>query len=290
MVEPALMCAPGALFAGRLAGSKLWLHIQDFEVDAAFELGILPQGRMRVWAERIESAVMRRFDVVSTISGRMLERLGAKGVSGGVLFANWVDTDQVFPLSRPSALRDKLGLGGEEVVALYSGNMGAKQGLELLAQVARVCAGLQFVFCGNGPGRPTLEAACSGLANVRFLDLLPAAELNELLNLADIHLLPQRADAADLVMPSKLTGMLASGRPVVATASAGTQVAQVVEGRGAVVRPGDAVAMAASLMRLAGDAGLRVSLGAAARDYAVAHLGKEAILSAFERELISRVA
>ena len=63
-----------------------------------------------------------------------------------------------------------------------------------------------------------------------LLPLQPADRLNELLNLADIHLLPQRADAADLVMPSKLTGMMASGRAVLATASPGTQLATVIDG------------------------------------------------------------
>ncbi len=72
-----------------------------------------------------------------------------------------------------------------------------------------------FVFCGNGAGRDALVALCAGLSNVRFLDLQPVERLSELLAMADIHLLPQRADAADLVMPFKLTGMLASGRPVV---------------------------------------------------------------------------
>lgn len=79
------------------------------------------------------------------------------------------------------------------MVALYSGNMGAKQGLEILAEAARClqdAGNVRFVFCGNGVGRPTLEAACAGLPNVQFLDLQPLERLGELLTLADIHLLP----------------------------------------------------------------------------------------------------
>src|SRR3990170_1399948 len=106
-----------------------------------------------------------------------------------------------------------------------------------MAEAARLLSdqtGLHFVFCGNGAGKTELLRLTQGLPNVRFLDLQLMNRLNDLLGLADIHLLPQRADAADLVMPSKLTGMLASGRPVVATASPGTQVAEVVEGCGIV--------------------------------------------------------
>ena len=75
------------------------------------------------------------------------------------------------------------------------------------------------MLAGAGAARPRLEAALAGRPGVHLLAVQPAERLNELLNLADIHLLPQRADAADLVMPSKLTGMLASGRPVVAGAA-----------------------------------------------------------------------
>ncbi len=79
-----------------------------------------------------------------------------------------------------------------------------------LTGIGKYTVGL--VFCGEGPGLAMLEAACGSFSRVRFLDLQPLARLPDLLCLADIHLLPQRADAADLVMPSKLTGMLATGR------------------------------------------------------------------------------
>lgn len=144
-----------------------------------------------------------------------------------------------------------------------------------------------FVFCGNGVGRADLVALCDGLPNVRFLELQPVERLGALLGMADIHLLPQRADAADLVMPSKLTGMLASGRPVVATAAPGTQVAMVVEQCGLVVPPGDAGALADAVLFLANDADIRAELGAKARAYAEANLGRDAILSRFECELRS---
>ena len=90
---------------------------------------------------------------------------------------------------------------------------------------------------------------------------------------ADIHLLPQRADAADLVMPSKLNGILASGRPVVATARAGTEVANVVAGCGVVVACDDAAAFTDAVLALADDAPRRETLGRAARAYAEANLG-----------------
>ena len=102
-----------------------------------------------------------------------------------------------------------------------------------------------------------------------MLPLQPVDKLNDLLNAADIHLLPQRRGAADLVMPSKLGGILSSGRPVIATADPKTQVAQMVEGCGLIVPPGDHGALRAATLRLVEDPGLRATLGSAARDYAV---------------------
>jgi colanic acid biosynthesis glycosyl transferase WcaI len=119
-----------------------------------------------------------------------------------------------------------------------------------------------------------------------LLPLQPNARLNELLNLADIHLLPQLADAADLVMPSKLTGMMASGRAIIATARASTQVATVVEGRGVVTAPGDVDEFVRALVDFAEDHNLRLRMGKAAREYAIEHLDHEQILGRFERSML----
>ena len=176
------------------------------------------------------------------------------------------------------------------ILALYSGNMGGKQGLEILAEVAKMCPEVVFVFCGNGAGRAELMALCESFVNVHFLDLQPLARLGELLAMADIHLLPQRADAADLVMPSKLTGILASGRPVIATAHLGTELADVVAGCGWVVEPENTSAFAEAIHHLAQDASLRTQLGKAGRAYAEAHLDKVAVLTKFEDALVNLIA
>ncbi len=290
VVAPAFFCAPGAILVSWLSGSRSWIHIQDYEVDAAFDLGLLKGNLLRKVVLRLERFVLGRFKVVSTISHRMLDRARDKGVSPDrlVFFPNWVDISSVNPGLRANRYRSELNIPDQAVVGLYSGNMGGKQGLEILAEVARLCAdnaSLFFVFCGNGAGRSDLESACRDLKNVRFLDLQPLERLGELLASADIHLLPQRADAADLVMPSKLTGMLASGRPVVATAHAGTEVARVVDGCGLIVPPEDAEAFSAAVSSLADDVDLRNRLGIAARNYAEANLDKEAVLRRFEEDL-----
>ena len=294
VVAPTLFCAPAAWLNACWSGAKSWLHIQDFEVDAAFELGLLNSSRIGRLGLSLEKTCMSGFDRISTISEKMLIRLQRKVVESSrcVLFPNWVDTNLVFPLPRPNRMRTELRIPRDAVVALYSGNMAQKQGLQVLAAAAdklKLRKGLRFIFCGDGPGRAELASLTAQLENVQFLPLQPFDRLNDLLNVADIHLLPQRADAADLVMPSKLTGMLASGRPVIATAQRGTQLDLIVEGRGLVVPPDDAAALACAIDQLAGDPLLRERLGRSARTYAVSNLEKGKILHRFELEL-SRLA
>jgi colanic acid biosynthesis glycosyl transferase WcaI len=295
LVEPTLFCSLQALVVASWSGAKAWLHVQDFEVDAAFDLGHVSASRVRNWALAVERKLLRRFDRVSAISDRMVERLILKGVdpSRCVLFPNWVDPKVVYPLSGPSPLRQELGIDDSRIVALYSGSMGKKQGLELLADAARrhaSCKDLLYVFSGEGSYRQTLIEKTKDLPNVVHLPLQPSERLNDLLNLADIHLLPQRANAADLVMPSKLTGMLASGRPVVATAHPGTQLAKTVQDCGVVVAPGDLEAFTSAILALSADGDLLSHLGQEARKHALAHLHLDRILLRFEEAALAACA
>lgn len=295
VVEPPLFCAPTAWIVARLSGARAWLHISDYEVDAAFDLGLLKGKLLKRIVLGAEHWLMRRFDVVSTVSQRMLERALSKGVEAQrlVAFPNWVDVGS-FSCANGQAYRDELGIPQGAIVALYSGNMGRKQGLEIMAQVAQSCAQerqgdnrLWFVFCGNGVGRTDLIAQCEGIANVCFLDLQPAERLPDLLAMADIHLLPQRADAADLVMPSKLTGMLASARPVVGTAHPGTELAKVVQMCGIVVPPEDPAAMTRAVLALAANKLWRAQLGQAGLHYALNQIDREIVLKRFEAMLVN---
>ncbi|MCG6942339.1 MAG: glycosyltransferase WbuB [Thiohalocapsa sp.] len=294
-VEPPLLGAVPALLCARLCGARSWLHVQDFEVDAAFDLGLLNFAPLRHLAYGIERLIMRRFDRVSTISEKMVERALKKtgGETQCELFPNWVDTKQIYPLAEPSPYRAELGIPDDAIVLLYSGSMGEKQGLDIILDTARALLAeprYRFVMAGSGSGFRALRDAAAGIDNMQWLPLQPAERLNAFLNLADVHLLPQRADAADLVMPSKLTGMLASGRPVIATAHPDTQVGVVVRRAGLVVPPGSVSELRDAIEHLGNNAELRTQLGHSARAYACDVLERESLLKGFELELLSALA
>ncbi len=290
VAQPTLFCAFSAWMTARLSRARCWLHIQDYEVDAAFELSILRSKTARRIVTAVERITMRSFDRVSSLSERMLELAQAKGVLADrlVLFPNWVNLDSIAEGRETDTLRQEAAVDPHNLVALYSGTIGFKQGIEILSAAASRLQDhedLVFVFCGEGPGRDGLELACEDLPNVRFLPLQPIERLGSLLAMADIHLLPQKADAADLVLPSKLTGMLASGSPVVATCDPDTTLGRVVQHCGLITPPGDVEAFVEAIRLLATDKKQRECLGAAGRVYAQEHLDYRKILSDFEREL-----
>ena len=292
---PPALCFPGAWLTARLSGAKLWLHVLDFELDAALQLGMLSTGgSVRRFLYRAEYLLLRRADRVSTISEMMLQRLLNKGVANhrSCLFPNWADTDLIRPLAQDNEVRRKLGVGSEQVLVVYAGNMGEKQGLELVLEAAdrlRERPKIQFAMIGEGAAREKLErtARQRKLGNVRFLPVQPLDLLPFALAAGDIHLIVQRRDVADLVMPSKLTNILAAGRPSVATVDPGTAVFEVLSGYdcGITVLPESATELASGIATLAEDARMRQRLGRNARQYAESHLKKDDILANFEGSL-----
>jgi putative colanic acid biosynthesis glycosyltransferase WcaI len=292
VVEPSFLNAPVAWLAARLAGAVAWLHIQDFEIDLAFDLGQLRAGRRAV--DAVESWILGRFDAVSSITRRMLSKARAKGVAEQRLYLlpNWVDVTATRPLPHKSPMRTELGIPENCFVALFAGSLCAKQGAETIIDAAQILAAdttLLFVVCGEGVTAQSLRAHAKGLGNVRFLPLQPPDRLNDLLNLADVHLLPQRPSAAGSVMPSKLIGMLASGRPVIAACTSGTEIAELATDCGVIIEPGDPDALAAAVRNLASDPSKCRELGEQARQRALDLFQHHAILADFERELYRRV-
>jgi len=282
-VAPALLSVFTAWLAARIAGARLWIHVQDFEVEAALATGLMDDARLPArLARRVEGTFLRLGDTVSTISPQMCAKLVAKGVAPQrvIEMRNWSDARFAPDPSGAETVRAEWGLTGK-VVALYSGNIARKQGIEILVEAARLLQHRQdiaFVICGEGPNRAELEKLAAGLGNVQLHDLQPAERMGAMLTMADLHLLPQIAGAADLVLPSKLTNMLASGRPVVATTEPGTGLYAEVDGCGTVTQPGDAAALAAAVAELAGDPARRATLGEAARARAAERWMKDAII------------
>jgi colanic acid biosynthesis glycosyl transferase WcaI len=293
-VAPALLSVPVARAAARHASVPLWLHLQDFEADAMFATGFL--GRSRP-AERAALTLERRLllpaDRISSISPQMCARLREKGVPSERVFElrNWSTLPEA-GRGDGSAFRNEWQLG-EKHVALYSGNIARKQGIEIVIEAARRLRGrddIVFVICGEGPNRAHLAELAADLPNVQLRPLQPAKRLVDLLALADVHLLPQIAGAADLVLPSKLANMLASGRPVVATAAPGTGIHSEIAGVGVATPPGEPEPFADAIAALIDEPERRATLGSASRRRAEQRWTKDAVVDRFEQAALAMAA
>ena len=249
-VVPTLLGAPLVLLGAAFAGSKTVLHMQDLEVDAAFAVGHLGDYKwLRSLATAFERWVIGSFSQVITISDRMAGKIEQKGVQRSkiAVIRNWVDLDLIKPLERESSYRSELQIRSNDFTVLYSGNLGRKQGLEVLLRAVEHLVdqrNIRFIIAGEGPDKARIESQSGRLPNLHVLPFQPAERMSEFLGLANLHVLPQEASMADLVLPSKLGGMLASGKPIVIMTDPGTEMMSFVEDSVTVVEPGNAQALA----------------------------------------------
>jgi colanic acid biosynthesis glycosyl transferase WcaI len=253
-IEPTLFAAPLAILASKITGARTVLHVQDLEVDAAFAVGHIKSiNILKKAAFLFEKLTLKGFDRIITISERMSAKLAEKtgNPSQVAIVRNWVDLEHIYPLGRTSDYRRELGYADDDFIVLYSGNIGAKQGLNTLLEAASRLQDSQrkikFVIAGEGPAKKALMAKYGHLTNVSFLPFQPYEKFNEFMNLASLHALPQERGAADLVLPSKLGSMLASGAPVVVTADMGTELANFLGDSALITPPGDPDALAKAI-------------------------------------------
>lgn len=253
LVVPTLFCATQTLMYAKLTGASSLLHIQDFEIDAMFGLGICTRNSFRKFAYAAEARTLNAFDQISTISAGMMERARCKGVSNDrlSLFPNWSEIARFKGVPRSTELLRRLGVGPTKKVLMYSGNIGEKQGLETVIQAAERLAAredLVFLIIGEGAGKRRLmeSVRLKRLSNVLFAPLQSYDNLPLLLASADCHLVIQRRGAADSVLPSKLTNILAVGGNAVITADPTTTLGMLClanPGIGALVEPECALAL-----------------------------------------------
>lgn len=294
IVEPTLFCVPMALLFCKLCGAKAILHIQDYEVDAMLGLGMAgnPSGRVGRVAYAIESWLMRRFDKVSSISYSMLDKAKAKGVDKDKLlfFPNWSDTSFVHPGVNGAALRKAWGVSPEDQVVLYAGNIGAKQGLELVVEAAKRFqsrSNVKFFLVGSGAYVDALKSMVveRSLGDVEFKPLQAWEDVPAMLAMADVHLVIQRKGAADSVLPSKLTNILSAGGFSVVTAEGHTELGKLSEEFPGIYTCVDPENIDAFCEGLTSELVRSKGVNTVARRYAEENLNKDAILGRFASDL-----
>jgi len=275
----------------KIMGAKHLHHVQDLQIEAAQELGLIRSPRLLNILYGIERYIFRNSNIISSISEGMIARIERKAKKPVLFFPNWTETNSFFPLDDTVGLKQRFGFASTDWVVLYSGGIGEKQGLEaILAAADTLCSQkrMQFVICGTGPYKRNLanKAAEMNLQNMHFMPLQPKEDFNAFLNMADLHLVIQKEQASDLVMPSKLTTILAVGGVALITATSKSSLHKVVSKNemAILVPPENQKALNEAILSAFQQLDVK-RVKQAARTYAEKNLAIDNVMRSFEREI-----
>ena len=260
-----------ASLAARRFGAPFVMVYQDIFPEVGRLLEDFQSDRVNRWLDRVNRALLRRAAAVvaigETMARRLVELKGADPRKVTVIH-NWADRAALGPEPKRNALAQELGLA-DRFVVLHSGNLGLSQGLETLLEAASLLRDLPdvlFAFQGDGVKRDALAARARalGLDNVRFLPYAPRHHLRYAFGAADVQVVSLRRGLAGFIVPSKLYGILAAGKPYVAAVEEDSEVADLTarHDSGLVVPPESPEALAKAIVRLYEDPALRTRLGA----------------------------
>lgn len=275
----------------KIKGAKFLYHIQDLQIEAAQSLGIVKNKFLLKSLFSIEKRIFKNADYISSISDGMIKKIEDKAKEEIMFLPNWADIDKFFPVKNKSKLKTDFNFKEQDKIVLYSGAIGEKQGLEAILQSAEnleAIADLKFVICGSGPYKQNLVHLKKqmNLHNVFFLPLQPFDKLNSLLNMADVHLVLQKDGASDLVMPSKLSTILAVGGVAIVTARPGSSLFSIIDSNnaGLLIEPESQAALDAAIKYAISNEHTEIEINA--RQYAEKNLSIHEILSGLTKTLM----
>lgn len=297
VVSPPLLLGAAAAVFSKLSRTPFVFHVQDLQPDAAAGLGMVKSQslvRALYWLEKVAYTHAKR---VSGISPGMLRAFTRKNVSEKkqIYFPNGVHLPALADLPAAGLFRAANGFSKDDFLVVYSGNMGVKQGLEILIEAARLFKNkrVRIVLCGEGNQREKLEEMVREhrLSNVVMLPLQPDQGYRQLLVDADVCVVTQQAGSGDAFFPSKLLMTLAFGKTVLTVADESSALAHAVnEGKfGVNVIPGKVELLASAVDQMADKPEDLKRFAGAGRNF-VEQFRFQTVLRNFENELKSTVA
>ena len=294
LVSPPLLLGVAGWLVGKIKGVPFVFHVQDVQPDAAVGLGMLKASWFTKALYWLESFAYRHASRVSGITQGMLQSFRGKSVpeSKLVYFPNAIALNDAASPPARGEFRSRHGFAPEEFLAVYAGNLGVKQGLDVLLETAPLLRDprIRILICGDGAQRESLAQRVRELKlpNVSMLPLQAGRDYRALLADADVCFITQQVGAGNSFFPSKLLSLLAESKPVVTVAPPECELAlSLAEGKfGANVPPGHVQDLADLLEALAQDPQRLAKYGAAGRRY-VQQFEKNRVLQSFAEELES---
>jgi colanic acid biosynthesis glycosyl transferase WcaI len=261
MTDPPFAGIVGA-FVALLKGNPYVYNIRDLYPDMAVGGSIVEPGLFsRIW-ERLHRWALRRATRVIVLGNDMRARITGKGVDETHVLVVRDGTEIRSPDSPPPPLDLEVirAIRGDfKFVLLHAGNLGFYGEWNTLLEAARELAdeGIGLIFVGDGAQRARLEASAAGAKNVRFLDFFPASKIPSVLAAPDVHLISIKDGLEGVIVPSKLYGILAAGKPVIAVAPLSTDAVTLGlrQGFSCGASPGNASELVALVRRLSRNTG-----------------------------------
>ncbi len=235
VVSPPLLLGAAAWIVGQLKRTPFVFHVQDMQPDAAVGLGMLRAGWFIRALYALEALAYRKAARVSGITQGMLVKFRRKGVPEEKLiyFPNAIALDKSSARPARGEFRRRHGLPADAFLAVYAGNLGVKQGLDVLLDAAQLVRDqrIHILICGDGAQREVLTAQIRdlGLPNMTMLPLQQGENYTALLEEADLCFITQQSGSGNSFFPSKLLGLLAQSKPVITVADPESELAEAAD-------------------------------------------------------------
>ena len=270
--------------------AKLWTSIKDFEFDAVFETGLIKQnlatGVLKKLLNSIEIYLYEKSDIISSISYNMVDRVKNKAPKTiPEFFPDWVDVNFI----NPNNFKQHKYISKEKFTILYSGNIGQKQNWDIYVSLCKklsVYLDIEMILVGDGAFKSELLSILKKenlIGFVKHYDPIPYEDLSDLLCSADLHVLFQKSDVSDSVMPSKILGMMSSSKPSIITGDLSSEVAKhfYLSQNWGFYTNKDEDLILNNILKLKEDKNLQTDLGKKARNYMIENFSKDVILNSF---------
>lgn len=296
VVSPSILSGLNALwYKFWNKNSKLIYHIQDLQLDAALNLGLIKNKIIASSIKKIELFILENVDLVSTISEGMLDNIQKKSnkIKQIELFPNWANFKKIYPCAPSDYFYSKLSIPRNKKIVLYSGSIGEKQGLGVVIDCVYVLNKLDkdfhFIITGSGPYFNELSQIVkdSMKESIQFFPLMSNEDYNMLLNIAWVHLVFHKHELKDMLMPSKVASIAASGGAVIVNAVKNTSLYNLIHNYkfGFIIEPNNPEALVEVLLKLDEDENEILKAKKNAFDYASNNLNMEYVISNFLKNI-----
>ena len=264
-----------------------WIHFADLEIEAAFKLNILKSQFLKKIVLFFEKIILKNFDLISSINFYMLEKIKEKIGENEKIFylPNFIDVrnfKNIYESKNTNPYCKELSIKKENKVIMYSGSINEKIACKTLINSIKHLSyrkDLIWIICGDGPKRSFLKTSLKNFKNVLFYDFQPLNKLPYWLDIADIHLIPQKLTSVEFCMPSKLLGILAIGKPLIGIAPINSELGTVLDKYGIRLPNENHLEMSKAIIKLVENKDLRKKLSDESKIYVEKFHDKETILN-----------